>query len=168
MADEIACKLLKFMKEKIKVIHQLLDTAEQLSKQIQNQLTDLVLCHSDIHGGNLLIDNNGAIYIVDWDEPIMAPKERDLMFIGGGVGNIWNKPYEETLFYKGYGRTTVNKTILAYYRHERIVEDIVEYCQSLLLTEVGQEAKEAMYQHFIDMFKPRGVVEIAFKTNERL
>ena len=33
-----------------------------------------------------------GIYIVDWDEPIMAPKERDLMFIGGGVANVWNKP----------------------------------------------------------------------------
>ena len=30
------------------------------------------------------------------------PKERDLMFIGGGVANVWNKPHEETLFYKGY------------------------------------------------------------------
>lgn len=32
--------------------------------------------------------------IVDWDEPIMAPKERDLMFIGGGVANVWNDPSE--------------------------------------------------------------------------
>ena len=31
----------------------------------------------------MLIHENSDIYIVDWDEPIMAPKERDLMFIGG-------------------------------------------------------------------------------------
>ena len=93
-----------------------------------------MLCHSDIHAGNVLIDGNNTIYIVDWDEPIMAPKERDLMFIGGGVGNVWNKPHEEKLFYKGYGKTEVDSTILAYYRHERIVEDIALYSQELLLT----------------------------------
>ncbi len=32
----------------------------------------------------MLIDANDALYIVDWDNPILAPKERDLMFIGGG------------------------------------------------------------------------------------
>ena len=31
------------------------------------------------------IGTNGALYIVDWDELIMAPKERDLMYIGGGL-----------------------------------------------------------------------------------
>ena len=70
-----------------------------------------MLCHSDIHGGNVLINGNNPIYIVDWDEPIMAPKERDLMFIGGGVANVWNKPHEEEFFYKGYGPTEVNRTI---------------------------------------------------------
>ena len=28
----------------------------------------------------------------------MAPKERDLMFIGGGVANVWNHPSEEIAF----------------------------------------------------------------------
>jgi spectinomycin phosphotransferase len=90
-------------------------------------------------------------YIVDWDEPIMAPKERDLMFIGGGVCNVWNNPSEEALFYKGYGKTEINKTILAYYRHERIVEDIAEYSQILLFTKVRTEDKLEMYKHFIAM-----------------
>ena len=49
----------------------------------------------------MLIDGKGDLYIVDWDAPIMAPKERDLMFIGGGVANVWNNPHEEDCFIKG-------------------------------------------------------------------
>ena len=153
------------MKEHRPVIHRLVDRAESLSQKLQEQSPEFVLCHSDIHGGNVLIDENGSIYIVDWDDPIMAPKERDLMFIGGGVANVWNNPHEEEFFYKGYGKTEINRLILAYYRHERIVEDIAEYGQALLLTTAGGEDRLEMYKQFIGMFEPNGVVDIAFKTD---
>ena len=104
--DETALKLQAFMKKHSLVIHRLVDRAETLSQKIQEQSPEFVLCHSDIHGGNVLIDENGSIFIVDWDDPIMAPKERDLMFIGGGVANVWNNPREEEFFYKGYGKTS--------------------------------------------------------------
>lgn len=165
--DEIAVKLLTFMKEKRVAIQRLVDRAEQLAKKLHTEQPKFVLCHSDIHGGNILIDKDNNIYIVDWDEPIMAPKERDLMFIGGGVANIWNKPHEEVLFYKGYGKAEVNITILTYYRYERIIEDIALYSQNILLTMANGEDKQEMYKHFIEMFEPRGVVDIAFKTDER-
>lgn len=167
-SDRIALKLWNFMKENALTIHRLVDRAEQLAQKLQDQSAKFVLCHSDIHGGNVLLDGNDAIYIVDWDDPIMAPKERDLMFIGGGVANVWNKPHEEKLFYKGYGKTQVNRTILAYYRHERIVEDIAIYGQMLLLTLAGGEDRPVMYKQFIDMFEPRGVVDIACETDEGL
>jgi spectinomycin phosphotransferase len=166
--DEVALKFLKFMKENISSIRRLVDRAEQLGQKLQDQLHKLVLCHSDIHGGNVLIAGNDNIYIVDWDDPIMAPKERDLMFIGGGVANVWNKPHEKKLFYTGYGTTEVNATILAYYRHERVVEDIAEYGQALLLTSGGGGDRLEMYKHFMWMFEPNGVVDIAFKTDEGL
>lgn len=156
------------MKEHRAVIHRLVDRAESLSQKILEQSPEFVLCHSDIHGGNVLIDGNSVIYIVDWDEPIMAPKERDLMFIGGGVANIWNNPREEGLFYKGYGNTTVNRVILDYYRHERIVEDMALVGQALLLTTAGGENRLELYKQFMDMFQPGGVVDIAFKTDEDL
>jgi spectinomycin phosphotransferase len=156
------------MKKHSIIIHRLVDRAEQLGKQIQNQLPEFVLCHSDIHGGNVLMDGNNIIYMVDWDDPIMAPKERDLMFIGGGVANVWNKPHEEEFFYKGYGKTEINKTILAYYRHERIVEDIAVLGQQLLLTSVSEQHRAESYKHFIAQFEPQGVVDIAFKTDENL
>jgi len=97
--DEIALKLIAFMKKHSATIHRLVDRTTQLGKQIQDQLPQFVLCHSDIHGGNVLMDRNDVIYMVDWDDPIMAPKERDLMFIGGGVANVWNKPHEEKFFF---------------------------------------------------------------------
>lgn len=166
--DEIALKLLAFMKKNILTIQRLVDRAEQLAQRLQNESPQFVLCHSDIHGGNVLIDNDNTLYIVDWDDPIMAPKERDLMFIGGGVANVWNNSHEEALFYKGYGQVDINKIMLTYYRHERIVEDIAEYGQDLLLTMAGGENRPDMYKHFIAMFEPRGVIDIAFKTDEGL
>lgn len=166
-SDAIGLKLLNFIRENLPAIQRLMDRAEQLSHNVYNE-SKYVLCHSDIHAGNVLLDGNDTIYIVDWDEPIMAPKERDLMFIGGGVANVWNRANEEKLFYEGYGNTEVNLALLAYYRHERIVEDIAIYAQELILSTAGGENRSQMYEHFIDMFKPNGVVDIAFKTDERL
>jgi spectinomycin phosphotransferase len=154
------------MKKHSAIIHRLVDRAEQLCKKVQKQAPEFVLCHSDIHGGNVLMDENDIIYMVDWDDPIMAPKERDLMFIGGGVANVWNKQHEEEFFYKGYGKTEINMTALAYYRHERIVEDIAEYGQQLLLTSVGNQNRIEAYKHFVAQFESKGVVEIAFRTDD--
>lgn len=166
--DAIALAFLSFLSEHKMVIERLVTRAEQLSNDARRESTPFVLCHSDIHGGNVLLKGGGPLYIVDWDDPIMAPKERDLMFIGGGVANVWNDPKEETLFYKGYGETDINTTLLAYYRHERIVEDIAEYGQALLLTKPGNdhEKRSEMYKHFVNMFDPRGVVDIAFTTDK--
>lgn len=46
------------------------------------------------------------------------------------------------------------------------MEDIAEYGQDLLLTTAGGENRSEMYKHFIAMFEPGGVIDIAFKTDE--
>jgi spectinomycin phosphotransferase len=166
IGDEIAVKLWAFIGENFAEIKRLVDRAGQLANKLSHEPLKFVLCHSDIHGGNILIDEEDNTFIVDWDEPIMAPKERDLMFIGGGVGNIWNKPHEEEIFYEAYGKTEINRTSHAYYRHERIVEDIAIYSQEVLFTRAKSADKLVMYEHFIAMFDPRGVVEIAFETDK--
>jgi spectinomycin phosphotransferase len=164
--DTLSLKFNTFMKEHRAIIQRLVKRAEELANDVKNQPAKFVLCHSDIHGGNVLI--NSALYIVDWDDPIMAPKERDLMFIGGGVANVWNDPHEAISFYKGYGSTTIDPVLLAYYRHERIVEDIAEYAEALLLTkpESVRQNREEMYRQFVAMFDPNGVVAIAFKSDK--
>lgn len=49
---------------------------------------DFVLCHADFHDANLLIDPTGRLFIVDWDEIILAPKERDLVFVTDTPGDL--------------------------------------------------------------------------------
>lgn len=167
--DAVTQKFLQWMKEHLALVRRLLDRAEQLCITAKKQLETLVLCHSDLHAGNVLINKDGSIYLLDWDELIMAPKERDLMFIGGGVANVWNDKQEEEVFYQGYGREEINIPMLAYYRHERIVQDIAEYGRALFLASPDQFLNRSeMYKHFVDLFVPNGVIDIAVKTDEAI
>ncbi|HAU1151566.1 TPA: aminoglycoside O-phosphotransferase APH(9)-Ia [Legionella pneumophila] len=163
--DQITTDFKSFFNQNIDSIHRLVDFSEELSKKIQPDLDKYVLCHSDVHAGNVLVVDEESIYIIDWDEPMLAPKERDLMFIGGGIGNVWNNPHEIDYFYEGYGNANIDKTILSYYRHERIVEDIAVYGQDLLSRDQNDESRLESFKHFKSMFDPNNVVEIAFSSD---
>jgi len=162
--NKIATDFKHFYKSNLTAIYRLVNSADELCKKIHLDANKYVLCHSDIHAGNILITRDGSFYIIDWDEPMMAPKERDLMFIGGGVGNVWNLSDEAAYFYEGYGMTDIDKTILSYYRHERIIEDIALYAQDILSFSHNEQSKLDSFNHFKSMFEPKGVVDIAFSN----
>jgi spectinomycin phosphotransferase len=163
-SEPVAAQLTALLRAKRAVIDRLILRAEQLASLLQTQALDHVLCHADIHAGNLLIDANGSLYIVDWDTLIMAPKERDLMFIGAGIDDAWHNTHEQALFYQGYGATEVDRRSLAYYRYERIVEDIAAYCQQLLLTDQGGKDRQEGLRQLTSQFQPGSVIEIAFAS----
>src|SRR3990167_2616883 len=160
--DPTILSFLSFIKNQKEIILHLVHIAEKLAQKIKKKDVEFVLCHSDIHAGNVLIQNDGKIFIVDWDYPKLAPKERDLMFIGGGIGNVWNSPNEVVFFYKGYGTTKIDIEMLSYYRCERIIEDIAIYYKTMM--DSNKNNKAEIYDFIIDMFKPNGVVDIALKS----
>jgi spectinomycin phosphotransferase len=164
--DPTAAKLAAFMKARRGKINHLVARAEGLGFALHARSLELVLCHSDIHAGNLLVGANDALYIVDWDNPILAPKERDLMIVGGCP--VWNSAREEALFYQGYGQTEIDPMALAYYRYERIIQDIAEFCRQLFLTGEGGKDREQGFMYFTGQFLPDHEVEIAFKTDTLL
>jgi spectinomycin phosphotransferase len=159
--DPAAIKLAAFLRDKRRQLLDLVRRAGQLGLALQAQSPEFVLCHSDIHEGNILIDTADNLHIVDWDNPILAPKERDLMFVGGGIGGVWNKPEQAALFYRGYGQTHIDLPALAYYRYERIVQDIATFCEQIFLTDEGGEDREQALQYVAYNFLPGGTLEIA-------
>jgi spectinomycin phosphotransferase len=146
----------------------IIERAEKLGQMLSAKSLAQVVCHADLHAGNLLLTPEGEWYMVDWDNLILAPKERDLMFIGGGVGGIWNTNEEERLFYQGYGDAEIDLSALAYYRYERIVQDIAAYCEEILLTEGDSLDRKQGLHYFASQFSPNEVVEIAHQTYHRL
>jgi spectinomycin phosphotransferase len=167
--DPVAVELAAFLKAKRDEILDLIGRAERLAQALLARSPKFVLCHSDVHAGNILIDADNAFYIVDWDDPIMAPKERDLMFISGGQGFVGHTPQEEeTLFYRGYGQTQIDPIALAYYRYERIVEDIAVYCEQLFSTDEGGEDREQSLRYLKSNFLPNGTIEVAYESDKTL
>ncbi len=162
--EPVAMKLAEFMKSKRDEINHLIERAETLALELKSKPLELVLCHTDIHGANILISDTNELYIVDWDAPLLAPKERDLMFIGCGIDEIWKTKRDEAVFYEGYGKTEVNLTALAYYRYERIIMDLVEFCNRLLMTDEGGSDREQAYHWFTFIFEPGRTIDIAKTT----
>ena len=166
--DKPGLDFLRLFKSRKNLIMDMLRYTEQLMDVVSRQKSDLVLCHGDLHGGNVLLTHDHEFFIVDWDEPVMAPVERDLMFIGGGVGNIWNRKKEEDLFFQGYGTRELSPERLAYYRLERILLDFAEYGEELLLKDVSDRDRHELFCEFSDQFNENGVVDIAMMSWQRL
>ena len=166
--DPTAAKLAGFIKSKRNEINRLMERASSLASDLKFRPLEFALCHTDIHGGNILISTTGELYIVDWDDPLFAPKERDLMFIGGGVDEIWKTKRDEAVFYDGYGKTEIDIAALAYYRYERVIEDLVVNCEQILLSDEGGADRERSYGWFRSNFEPGSTIEIADNTYKLL
>lgn len=162
--DPVARQMAAFLNEKQADVARLLRRTEQLAQIIQYQPQACVLCHSDIHAWNLLVGPDGSLYIVDWDDPILAPKERDLMFVGSGIGNIWKTSQEEAHFYEGYGPAEIDQTLMAYYRCERIIQDIAAYCEQIFLSDEGGADRAEALRQLTSNFLPGRTIDIALKT----
>jgi spectinomycin phosphotransferase len=163
-ADPISAELAAFLPANAAVVRQLVDAAERLARQLRSRSQAIVLCHADLHNGNLLIGNDGALHIVDWDTAMLAPKERDLMFVGSGIGRAGNVAQEAAWFYQGYGPAEVDPVALAYYRCERIVQDIDAFCEEILSTNENSQDRSQGLRYLISQFEPNGVVEIALQS----
>lgn len=166
--DSISQKLAAFWATKRSDILVMVERAEQLGETLR-QRTDLpVVCHADMHPGNVLLGADDELAIVDWDNPIFAPKERDLMCLGGGVSSVWNDAREEALFYQGYGPTEIDPVALSYYRYERIVADVAAYGAQIFGIQGGEEDREEGLRQLMSQFLPGHVVAVAHSTYERL
>jgi spectinomycin phosphotransferase len=140
----------------------LLARAEELGRRLAQNPLPVVLCHADIHTNNLLVDPAGRVWIVDWDETMLAPRERDLMFVVGGISARLVRPHEEAWFFEGYGPTTVDPLALAYYRAAWAVSDIADFADQVCFrTDLGLHSRQEALRFCLGLFAPGEIVAIA-------
>lgn len=161
-ADPAAAQTADLLRRERAEILALIRRTEQLADGLRARPLPRVVCHADLHAGNLLIGEDGALFLIDWDTLIQAPVERDLMYVGGGLLGRWYSPAEEeALFYRAYGPVHPDGAALAYYRYERIIADIAAYCEQLLASDAGGDDRAQSFLYLASNFLPGNTIEIA-------
>ena len=160
--DQISHEMAQFLQTKKTTILLLIEQTRTLQNSLLKSPPPLTICHADLHGWNMLIDQENNLHVIDWDTLILAPKERDLMFIGASISDSGRSPdEEERLFYQGYKSTDINKDLLYYYRSARIIQDIAEYCEQIFLSSNGGDDRAQSYKYLQSNFLPGGTVNRA-------
>jgi spectinomycin phosphotransferase len=141
-------------------IHSALSSLGTLSAVLQARPLPHVICHADLHSANLLRDHAGHVYVVDWDEVMLAPKERDFIFI---------RDQQAEAFWGGYGQPEIDWVALTYFRWERVVQDLIEETEQVVFrNDVGEDAKAIAARRFRDTFAPNNSVDAAYAAATRL
>ncbi|MEM7536254.1 MAG: aminoglycoside phosphotransferase family protein [Chloroflexota bacterium] len=173
-SDDLEKELWLFWQEKRDEIEHILARTDELGQQLQAEEHQIVLCHADIHTYNTLMTPTKELVIVDWDETLFAPKERDLMFMIGGIwGGTGDIALDEKLFFEGYGITDMDTQVdwraHAYYRYEWVVQEIGDYgARVLLMPDFGDETRADAVRGFKSLFDTGDVVEKAYESEARV
>lgn len=124
------------------------DECERLEREAAAAPRPIVVCHADVHPGNLIAAGPDDLRVVDWDAPVRAPKERDLMFVfGSDFGEHPMNARREALFRDGYGPLDLDDALLRYYRLERRLDDLALFAATVL----DESATEAARAYELDL-----------------
>jgi spectinomycin phosphotransferase len=160
--DPVTAKLATFWRDRRELIFELVGRADQAGRRVAARPWRPVLCHADLHTFNVLVEPGGGFWLVDWDEAVLAPRERDLMFVIRGISDRLVAPADTDRFLEGYGDAAVDLDLLGYYRLAWAVEDIAAYSEEVTgLPWLGEESRAASVDGFMSLFEPGEIVEIA-------
>lgn len=149
-------------------IRLILASMEKLAAVLQSRAYPFVVCHADLHPANLLRDPSGRVFVLDWDEVMLAPKERDFLFIKASSADSDVLP-GTSAFFQGYGRTDIDWIALTYYRYERALQDLIACAQEVLCRDdLGEETKGDSVRLFRAILAEGGEIEAAAQASTHL
>ncbi len=118
----------KFMEE--------LETLGELQRGVRRKNLEFVNCHGEPSPGNVLSSNSGEVYLLDWDDPIFAPKEKDLLFFKDSIEPVM----------KGYGLFSkddnIDQDVMEFYGHMWNLGEIADYGGKILLENHSDEQNQ--------------------------
>jgi len=143
---------------------------EDLGDELRFAAATFVLCHGDAHIGNVQLGDDGAVWLLDWDEVVRAPRERDLMFVIGGV--LADAPVtaqQQAWFFDGYGAVEIDPLHLAYYRCSWALQDVADYAARILDPPAGPSAAGSQaLALFGDAVSPTGIASLALTSLQEI
>jgi thiamine kinase-like enzyme len=103
------------------IIEKVIRKQEAEAKYYQQQKVDLVVTHGDITGRNM-IQTTAGLKLVDWDEAMFAPAEKDLIFFHDNPNFSLDRYYE----YMGKDMSLFDPRLMGYYGRQWVIESLLE------------------------------------------
>ncbi|MFZ0545017.1 MAG: phosphotransferase [Candidatus Promineifilaceae bacterium] len=124
------------------------DTFLSLGEKCRDTKWQMVITHGDAPG-NILVKSPQDIYLVDWDDLLLAPAERDLWFLLGRNelldGYLSVRPNYE-----------INQDAVNYYLFNRYFNDLVEYWDEIIGKSSEEHKMDNLKQMKWDLFEEDG------------
>lgn len=129
-------------------IHLAMASLETLAGVLQRRSGPQVLCHADLHPGNIIRAQDNRVFVIDWDDVMLAPRERDFIFVGEARTDGAARQ-DATPFFQGYGQVEIDWVALTYYLWERAVQDLIYDAEAVFLRDdLGEANKAASVETF--------------------
>jgi spectinomycin phosphotransferase len=168
-ADEARTALAEFWRSHQSEIEHMRSRVGELGEGLRTRLRDepqrvpFVPCHADFHTHNLFVEPGGGLRVFDWDEAMLAPRERDLMFVMGSPIGLAPGDRKLFLFEAGYGPIDIDPEVLAYYHADWAIQDIAGYAGQVMFDDISPESRAYSLRIFLDAFEPDGEAELALR-----
>ncbi|MEU8423153.1 phosphotransferase [Micromonospora sp. NPDC048835] len=121
-----------------------------------------VVCHGDPHLGNLLLGADGQVWLIDWDDAVLAPPECDLMFVLGGVLAFAPiTPEQQRAVLAGYGTADVDPVRLAWFLAVRALDDLSDWTRQALDADAEAADRDRAARIVRGLVSPVGLVTLA-------
>jgi len=141
-------------------IHTAVASLEKLAAELQSRTVPYVISHADLHPANLLRDHAGHVCVIDWDEVMLAPKERDFIFV---------REPQAGAFFQGYGHREIDWMALTYYLWERVIQDVIEDAQNVCFKDDwAEETRADAARLFHEYFSEGSTITAAYEASARL
>ena len=132
-----------FLEQHRKKFTEELETLGELQHKVRRKDLEFVNCHGEPSPGNVLVSNSGEVYLLDWDDPIFAPKEKDLLFFKDNIEPVM-KGY--SLFSKDIN---IDQDVMELYGHMWNLGEIADYGSKILF----ENHSDAQNQIWLDNLK---------------
>lgn len=129
--------LQEVLKPYITTLAQATEALQSMGLLLQNSQMRYALCHTDIHGWNLIQSKN--LILIDWEGLKLAPVEADLFSFTETF--FFDYAWEDFMIiyratHKDY---QINADAIRFYRLRRRLEDIHEFVESILFDNLAQD-----------------------------
>lgn len=123
---------------------------DELGSSAAASQTSFVITHGDPTPGNLILDTENRLHLIDWDGVSLGPTERDLVAFTGERFDVVLESYLE----KRQNEITLYADIFGFYIYEWALNEIRDYGTKILFKNKDTQQNEYDWESLQDYLPP--------------